>query len=107
MKKGDIVLIPFPFTDLTGNKNRPAILLIDSDEDVTVAFISTQLHWKEDTDILLSPNEQNGLKKQSLVRLSKFATIDKSLVLGKLGELDANTVKNININLKKILKLDE
>ena len=45
MKKGDIVLIPFPFTDLTGTKNRPALILIDSDEDVTVSFITTQLKW--------------------------------------------------------------
>lgn len=43
MKKGDIVLISFPFTDLLGIKNRPAIILATSDLDITVAFISTQL----------------------------------------------------------------
>lgn len=43
MKKGDIVLIPFPFTDLLGNKFRPAVILIDSEDDVTVCFITTQL----------------------------------------------------------------
>jgi mRNA interferase MazF len=36
MKKGDIILIPFPFTDLTGNKNRQTVVLIESENDVTV-----------------------------------------------------------------------
>ena len=62
MKKGDIILIPFPFTDLTGNKNRPALVLVDREMDVTVAFISTQLKWQEETDVLLKPTVENGLK---------------------------------------------
>mgnify|MGYP003344528084 CR=1 FL=1 len=41
MTKGDIVLIPFPFTDLTGSKLRPALILATTEHDVTVAFITT------------------------------------------------------------------
>lgn len=41
MKKGDLILIPFPFTDLSGNKNRPALVLINSELEITVAFISS------------------------------------------------------------------
>lgn len=53
MQKGDSVLIPFPFTDLTGSKKRPAFILIAENLDVTVSFISTQLHWQASTDLLL------------------------------------------------------
>ena len=88
MQKGDIVLIPFPFTDLTGSKNRPALILLPGQLDVTVCFISTQLHWQEPTDLLLQPNATNGLKKPSLVRIGKIATIDKALLIGKLGNID-------------------
>jgi len=88
MQKGDIVLIPFPFTDLTGSKNRPALILLPGQLDGTVCFISTQLHWQEPTDLLLQPNATNGLKKPSLVRIGKIATIDKALLIGKLGNID-------------------
>jgi mRNA interferase MazF len=45
MNKGDIVLLPFPFTDLSGIKNRPALILVDCESDITVSFITTQLKW--------------------------------------------------------------
>lgn len=89
MQKGDIVLIPFPFTDLAGSKKRPALILLSGNLDVTVSFISTQLHWQEPTDLLLQPNSTNGLKKPSLVRTGKIATIDKTLVIGKLGNINS------------------
>ena len=51
MAKGDIILITFPFTDLSGSKLRPVVILADSNEDVTVTFITTQLKWREPTDV--------------------------------------------------------
>jgi len=106
MNKGDIVLIPFPFTDLTGNKNRPAVILIESENDVAVCFITTQLKWQSAYDIPVKPTELNGLKKPSLIRLSKLATIDKELIIGRLGVLDDQYQKRLNSNLIRLLKLD-
>ena len=105
MKKGDIILLSFPFTDLKGTKIRPALILVVSDLDVVVAFITTQFKWKNPYDILLEPNDSNGLKKTSLLRLSKITTMDKDLILGKLGELDSLDMQNINNNLIKIINL--
>ncbi len=107
MNKGEIVLIPFPFTDLTGSKLRPALVLIAGGVDVTVSFITTQIRWREDTDVIIKPSTNNGLKKESLLRLSKLATIEATLIVGILGNLDANTIQIINQNLIRILKLDE
>lgn len=102
MIKGDIVLIPFPFTDLTGSKKRPALVLLSGNLDVAVSFISTQLHWQEPTDLLLQPNSTNGLKKPSLIRIGKIATIDKALVIGKLGNIEAKEIEELD---KKLIQL--
>ncbi len=90
MKKGDVVLVPFPFTDLTGTKTRPAVVLIADSLDVTLAFVTTRVGWETPNDLLLSPSETNGISKVSLVRTSKLATIDAKLVFGKLGELSTS-----------------
>lgn len=107
MKKGEIVLIPFPFSDFSGAKYRPAVVLIETDDDVTVAFITTQMKWKTEFDVHLQPSDWNGLKKDSLIRLNKLATIDKELVIGRLGSLDETSIGLLNTNLIRIFRLDE
>ena len=105
MAKGDIVLITFPFTDLSGSKLRPAVVLADTNFDITVCFITTQIGWQEPTDILLLGNSINGLKKASLIRTSKIATLDKSLVKGLLGKLIQNELTDLNVKLKILFQI--
>lgn len=105
MVKGDIVLITFPFTDLSGSKLRPAIVLAASSMDLTVCFVTTQLQWEEPTDVRLQPTLTNGLKRSSLIRVSKIATIDKSLAKGLLGQLDSNELSELDLKLKTLLGL--
>lgn len=91
MAKGDIILIPFPFTDLSGNKLRPALVLVEAKFDITVCFITTQSSNKDPLDILILPTTDNGLKKTSLLKLSKIATLDRKLSIGRIGSLDTLT----------------
>lgn len=106
MTKGDIVLITFPFTDLSGSKLRPAVVLMASSLDLTVCFITSQLQWQEPTDVMLQPTPFNGLKKESVIRVSKIATIDKGLAKGLLGRLDPKSIFELNMKLKALLRLD-
>jgi mRNA interferase MazF len=105
MKQGELILIPFPFTDLSGSKVRPALVLAVTSLDVTLAFITTQLQWQEPTDLLLVPNPVNGLKKQSLIRLSKLATLDRQLAQGRLGEVSVRELSLIHQNLRVLFQL--
>jgi mRNA interferase MazF len=105
MRKGDIVLVPFPFTDLTGSKYRPAVVLVANEKDVTLAFLTSQVKWKEVHDLELIPNDTNKLKTASLIRISKLATLDKLLVEGKLGALNTNEIQLLNEGLIALFKL--
>lgn len=105
MAKGDVVLVRFPFTNLSGSKLRPAVVISDNSLDLTVCFITTQLQWKESTDVELAPHLSNGLRKQSLIRTSKISTLDRSLAKGLLGQLNTNELSDLNNKLKILLGL--
>ena len=105
MKKGTVILISFPFTDLRGSKVRPAIVLNKSELDVTVCFVTSELKWKTEYDFLVFPSETNGLKMKSLIRSSKIVSINSKLVIGVLGELSESEIEELNICLKNLLQL--
>ncbi|MCF0074424.1 type II toxin-antitoxin system PemK/MazF family toxin [Dyadobacter sp. CY261] len=105
MVKGDIVLIPFPFTNLKGSKLRPAVILINNEMDITVCFITSQVDRREPADVILLPNQLNGLKVSSLIRTSKMATLDRSLAKGLLGRLSIDEIADLNLKLKMLLQL--
>lgn len=108
--KGRIVLVPFPFTDLTAAKLRPALVIYEGKEDVVVAFISSKVPPElSEVDVLVSRTDtgfsKSGLKVDSLIKLDKIATVLKHLVVGELGELDEESRQAVNRKLKKILEM--
>jgi len=107
--KGKIVLIPFPFTDLTAAKLRPALVLFEGEEDVVVAFISSRVPQSPIlTDVLVNERHPEfkltGLKGASVIRLDKVATILKDLILGEIGEIGDKLKEEINAKLSKAYK---
>jgi len=94
--KWDIILVPFPFTDLKAVRKRPA-LIISPDEyneklDVVIAFITSKLDSEYRLgDYKLCEWEKSNLPKPSMIRM-KFATIDKAIILKKIGRLFENDI---------------
>jgi len=56
-------------------------------------------------DLYLTPTHHNGLKKESLVRLAKITTLEKSLILGRLGSLSKENLTLLDNNLKILFDL--
>lgn len=104
---GKIVLVPFPFTDLTSAKIRPALILSKSSKkpDVIVAFISSKITSEPGTYSLNSNTtnfSETGLKVASEIRLDKIATLNKAIILGELGHLDKSATSKMKATFEKI-----
>ncbi len=113
MRKGAIVLARFPFTDLSGSKRRPALVLSGQNpqsHDVILAFISSVVPATlRDADLFLDINEEHfvstGLRKSSIIKLDKLATLDKELITGEMGEINFRTMESVKEKLKTVLEL--
>ena len=108
--KGKIVLIPFPFTDLSATKLRPALVLYEGDRDVIVAFISSKIPPEIfDTDVVIARTHLEfpltGLKVDSVVKLDKVATLSKNLIIGEIGEIGPKLKDEINKKLRGIFQI--
>ena len=108
--KGKIVLVPFPFTDLTAAKLRPALVVYEGEKDAVVAFISSKIPSElSGVDILIKQDHPGfrgaGLKVDSVIKLDKIATVLKDLIVGELGELDEDLRKEVNHKLKRIMEI--
>ena len=105
MKKGDIVLVIFPFTDLSSSKQRPALVLYVEHEDTILAFITSKLTFQHKHDIFIKQSDINNLEADSIIILRKLFTGNKSLIKGKIGELEKVYYPYINNSINALLNL--
>lgn len=100
---GDIILVEFPYSDNSVSKKRPALVLLDTqDDDVLVVRITTQIHNSE-YDITINDWQTAGLLASSCVRLHKVATLSKQLIYKKLGGLTTKDSENVLRVLQNII----
>ena len=104
---GDTVLVPFPFTDQTTTKKRPAVVA-SSDKynqnrpDLVIMAVTSQIFTDHYGDVQIQGWQQAGLLKPSVIK-PVLTTVEKSLVLKRLGRLADNDRIALNEGLKMIL----
>ena len=107
-KRGDIVLVSFPFTDLTATKRRPALILSPDSvnqlsEDFILAAITSQL-TPDEHSLLLQENDfaEGKLPKKSMVRLTKLFTIHSLLIRKKIAALSPAKMDEVFNQMRKL-----
>ena len=105
--KGKIVLVHFPFTDLTDSKLRPALVIQENDLDVVVAFISSRVPAQvTSSDLPVTENHlafpATGLKVSSVIKFDKIATVSKDLIEGEIGEIPETSYDECNEIMSRV-----
>ena len=115
-KKGDVVVVKFPFVLKEGNaviqKGRPAFVISDDKikrryKDVVLAAITSQIPRDiMELEIILEPASPNGLLKRSVLRLDFIMTVPEELISRKIGMLPKSVVMESERRLKQFLGFD-
>ena len=113
MRRGEIYLASFPFSDVAGMKLRPVLLLsepIGGIPEILTAYISSVIPARElDTDIVLDPSRTEyaatNLKSISVLRLHKLATLHVQNLARRLGKLAPPACDDVDQKLRRFLRL--
>jgi mRNA interferase MazF len=94
IQPGDLWLANIPFTNGSGAKKRPVLVLWLDAQDLVVAAV-TSASPRSVTDVPLTDWQSSGLRVPSTVRLSRLDCLEQSLLLAKLGHLSVGDAQHI------------
>ncbi len=112
MKRGDIVEVDWPYSDLTGSKGRPAVV-VQADflngliDDTVLVQITGTRHGIPGTEVVLDPSREttSGLTKVCVAACTNYLTLDRALILREIGYLSDAIMRQIGQCLKNVLEL--
>lgn len=104
--KGDVVVLPFPFTNLRDSKKRPALVVasLKGADDIILCQITSKTRQDRYAVVLQNQDLKKGtLNVKSVIRPNRLFTADSSLILYKLGTLKGSKIRDVERALVKIL----
>jgi len=95
-KQGEILIVPFPFSDLSGIKRRPVLILSKNSKDLIICGITSNLKDKKHSVLIDNSNLSEGkIPKQSLIKVNKLFTIEESIIEKKVAKLNKETFEDV------------
>jgi mRNA interferase MazF len=108
MKIGDIILIPFPFAELTNRKVRPAVVITETDDkyrDLVVSAISSVVPSSiSHREIMIRPDRINNLRSTSVIKVDRIVTLKREDKIAELGKLSNNELLEFKNILSEIIR---
>ncbi|HEV8537864.1 MAG TPA: type II toxin-antitoxin system PemK/MazF family toxin [Bacteroidota bacterium] len=104
--KGDIVVVPFPFSDLTQSKRRPALVLASLEGDDVILCQITSKTMKDSYAIGIDEKDfvTGGLNQSSNVRPNRIFTADNRIILYRAGSLKQEKLTEVVEKVIQIIK---
>lgn len=101
---GDIVVLPFPQTNLQAGKRRPALVVADAGRaDLLVCQITSQFHSDAFAiPLAKSDFDQGGLPLASLARCNRLATVEQTVVIATSGRVTAAKLTEIKAKIRQL-----
>jgi mRNA interferase MazF len=104
--RGDVVVVPFPFSDLSQAKRRPALILADFKGDDLILCQITSRAVSDGYAVALSDTDfsEGGLKLDSNIRPNRIFTADNALVLYRVGSVTRPKLAEVVDRVVSILR---
>jgi mRNA interferase MazF len=101
---GSVVLIPFPFSDLSGTKVRPALVLATLDKgDCILCQITSQPYNLQAIELGQQDFAEGSLSRTSYIKPGKLFTAHESLLQREVGKVAATTLQTVRQHVVKII----
>jgi len=104
--KGDVVVLPFPFSDLSASKKRPALAVATLEgDDVILCQITSEARFDRYSIALNNSDfKQGGLRLTSMIRPNRLFTADMSIIRYKAGSLKEKKIREVANKICNIFK---
>ena len=108
-EQGEILIVPFPFSDLSGIKQRPVLVISRlfynrKTEDIITCGITSNLKDSEFCVFINNKNLEHGqIPKPSMIKVDKLFTLEKSIIKKRIAKIDSTTMDKVRKNLFNLI----